>query len=59
LGKAKNNQKQKNQYKHRLDNTVKPFCELEFEESVQNDENVIAAIHQVDGLEQVGPVTGV
>jgi hypothetical protein len=29
---------------------------LEFEESLQNDENVIAA---TDGLEQVGPVSGV
>jgi hypothetical protein len=56
LGKAKNDQNQKNQCRRRLDNTVKPFCELEFEESLQNDENVIAA---TDGLEQVGLVSGV
>jgi hypothetical protein len=56
LGKAKNDQNQKNQCRRRLDNTVKPFCELEFEESLQNDENVIAA---TDGLEQVGPVTAI
>jgi hypothetical protein len=56
LEKAKKNQNQKNQCKRQLDNTVKPFCELEFEDCAQNDENDSAAM---DGFEQVGLVAGV
>jgi hypothetical protein len=43
LERAKKNKNQKNLCKRRLDNTVKPFCELESEDCAQNNENDRAA----------------